>query len=558
MKYHNKLLIGIFASAIILISLAVTPCTIALSALPQKRDGKLLANIMDGFNHYITEKNVHLTSTNSAVEFSRFLKENPSFQPVVTEYLNLTKPDINKEVPLGHMSPPTVTSAPYKVVNVTLNGETHQLSYSNAIYDDGSSTIKIKVDCGGIDPEFCFHRVPEYIGPILMGEYDYIAVHFWPSEKSNFMNSFNDYIDDKTHYWDLASILMGILSFAIGAGVNTILGGVNFLGELTTVPEIENLDYFSDGINANYDDEMGLYYCFASDYTTLGPITLSVDHFDIYIKHFDENNNDIGWFKHYPHYTPSWFVENIGGDYADIIKQFMDEVFAEGYLDSTNGNEHWYSAEGTWPLPELPDYHNIPGWSSGFLFKPISTVDSANNSINSNVYISGRPCGNDNPTLVLRPTTQYVGVDQYIPTSGGYGYIFNDIVIEGNTYYDNIVAAELSTNSTITAHYSYGLLPTYTLTVNAFDLYLGEGWPYEVDVYLDNNYIGTTPLQTSVIVGDHTLSVDSSVYSQLWGIDAPFYDFTGDFDGYNLSFNPVVITIGMYSDSTVNARYWPW
>ena len=229
------------------------------------------------------------------------------------------------------------------------------------------------------------------------------------------------------------------------------------------------------------------------------------------------------------------------------VQEYVNNVLENGFYNAT-----WYQCDATWPLPPLPD----PA-PTGLVYPAVDCYDDST-PVNSNIYIDGHASQSINSVFPLTPGFHNIGVDKYIPTSGGYGYIFTDIYVEGNTYYDNEVQAELSTNTTIAAHYTYGLLPVYTLTVNAFDAYLGEYYPYEVNVYIDNNFVGTTPLQIQVQVGDHMFSVDATVaYSEYWPAwDVPFYDFTGDFNGYNPNYNTV--TLSMYSTSNINARYTQW
>ena len=106
------------------------------------------------------------------------------------------------------------------------------------------------------------------------------------------------------------------------------------------------------------------------------------------------------------------------------------------------------------------------------------------------------------------------------------------------------------------AHYSS--VPLINLTVTACDAYLGEDYPLETNVYIDGDWIGTTPLAVQVPMGEHAFSVDYTVaYNPYWPAwDVPIYDFTGDFNGYNINYNTMTIVI--YSASTVNARYTQW
>jgi hypothetical protein len=552
MKKIKNISIIITAIFLLTTTLFLTPCISATKEItPQE---KVRENIESGFNAWVHSKNLRITTDSYGTWLSEFLRENPSYQTDLRNYVNLTKPDLNKVMPLApDKKVPLKIDSPFAVVNVTIDGKTVPVSYSKETFQDGTSRTLIKIGCGNFDPQIAVEEIDIIISinsvPVLIGEYDYLGVHFYPEETQYFFSDMDTQLNDATHFLEIFSFLYGFFVAALTIACPPAV--VAEVLEAYTITEIANIGQLQDQMHDAADQNEGLYYCFQSTYVNSYYYrVLLQDTFIVYARHFHYNPDYDTWDIAYPRYSNTYssgLFTYLGEALTLKVHDYVNTVLGNGFNNAT-----WYPCDATWPLPSIPDP------SLAYFVTPSIVCYDDSTPVDSNVYIDGHASQSINSVFPLIPGLHSIGVDKYIQTSGGYGYIFNSIDIEGNTYYDNIVEAELSTNSTITAHYSYGLLPTYTLTVNAFDFYLGEEWPYEVDVYLDSNYIGTTPLQTSVIVGEHTLSVDSSVYSQLWGMDAPFYDFTGDFEGCNLSFNPVVITIGMYSDSTVNARYWPW
>ena len=57
------------------------------------------------------------------------------------------------------------------------------------------------------------------------------------------------------------------------------------------------------------------------------------------------------------------------------------------------------------------------------------------------------------------------------------------------------------------------------LTVNAYDDYLGEYYPYDANVWVDGYWVGTAPVSLQVAAGrDHTVTVDWGLYSYYWGM----------------------------------------
>jgi hypothetical protein len=193
-------------------------------------------------------------------------------------------------------------------------------------------------------------------------------------------------------------------------------------------------------------------------------------------------------------------------------------------------------------------------WPNYSLIDPPVTFVAYDES-NSNT-INGVPVYADGTYIGLSGDTIYFPDGNYsieMPSSN-----FHYFDIYSNPVYDNPTTVNLSGEDPVTITAYYYSVPTCTLTVNAYDAYLGEYYPYEVNVYIDNNWVGTTPLEIQVPMGDHSFTVDATVaYSPYWPAwDVPFYDFTGDFNGYNPAGNTVMIS--MYADSTINARYTQW
>jgi len=94
------------------------------------------------------------------------------------------------------------------------------------------------------------------------------------------------------------------------------------------------------------------------------------------------------------------------------------------------------------------------------------------------------------------------------------------------------------------------------LTVNAYDAYLGQDYPYAPAVYVDGYYVGTAPVSLQVAEGrEHIVTVDWTVYSSYWGWDVYVVDFSGNYNGY-ANGNTVYFT--PYYDTTINALYCWW
>jgi hypothetical protein len=220
--------------------------------------------------------------------------------------------------------------------------------------------------------------------------------------------------------------------------------------------------------------------------------------------------------------------------------------------DGDEGDWYWIPFISTFGIPL---WHQCP-WPSPYPDPPLVMLsyDESSSTYFEGVpfYIDNTYVGTTSSTIDLGPGTYTIEVPSYSS--------FDYLDVNGTAVYDNSVTMTLGEDDFATVTACYSSIPTFTLTVNAYDAYLGEYYPYEVNVYIDNNWVGTTPLQVQVPMGDHTFSVDATVtYSPYWpAYDVPFYDFTGDFNGYNPAGNTVMISIAYGSDSTINARYTQW
>jgi hypothetical protein len=552
-KTNKRFAIAITAILIFTItsSAIFTPTTMAQKPLtPQER---IRLSVENGFNRYVQVRNLHFESTNAkAMYFAQFLNENPQYRTYLKQYLNLTKPDINKVFLLHQERQVLSVDQPFEVFNITLNGQPMQVSYSKETFTDGSTATLVKVGCNGTDPEFAVERVTQTVlidgDPIEVGEHDYLGLHYNGSaEIGSFLDNFNDYVSNEMYVTDIMGFLWGACIVVAGLTADGPACALFLVFMIQQIVEHDNLDWLKNHMNDYASETHGLWFCFESDYSNEWFRGLLPTDFKIWIRHFDEYYQTDEWVIGYPHiYTP-WPTNVYGQNVAWKIGQVVDDCIGPF------GNATWNPCYSTqWPLPEIPPA------DTGLLDTTMHCRDGEGAAVASNVYLDNIPLGNNNPTVSITPEHHNIKADMYIPTLGSYGYTFDYMTIEGTNYYTNQATVQLSTNSTVEVHYTYGELPMYLLTVNAFDLYLGESWPYEVGVYLDGDYIGTTPLQTYVMVGDHSLSVDPTVvYSELWGLyDVPFCVWSGDDIGYNQCGNTMMI--GMYSASTVNAMYWPW
>ncbi len=78
-------------------------------------------------------------------------------------------------------------------------------------------------------------------------------------------------------------------------------------------------------------------------------------------------------------------------------------------------------------------------------------------------------------------------------SGGAFDYFYN-----GTDYFGNSAATTVSADTTITTYYHY--IPSYTVEVHAFDW---GSYDEPVEVYLDGNFVGYTPLWMSVPLGYH-------------------------------------------------------
>jgi hypothetical protein len=98
---------------------------------------------------------------------------------------------------------------------------------------------------------------------------------------------------------------------------------------------------------------------------------------------------------------------------------------------------------------------------------------------------------------------------------------------------------------TVTGCYQY--IPTYSLTINAYDCY--GNFPVSPDVYVDGNYVGTASVTIQVPLGCHTISADGQVYDPDINTWVYFYYMVDSNYNYNCFVDPI------YSDTTINVWY---
>jgi hypothetical protein len=222
-------------------------------------------------------------------------------------------------------------------------------------------------------------------------------------------------------------------------------------------------------------------------------------------------------------------------------------------------NQVWGNNQGDWyfwpTLGYFPYFwpHTCQ-WPNPFPDPPLTILayDESSNTFFEGVpfYAEGNHIGDSSSTIDF-------GTGTYTFEVPDYNGLFAYFDVGGTPIYDNPATITIGDEDvTVTAHYS--AIPTVTLTVNAYDAYLGEYYPLEANVYIDNNWVGTTPLQVQLPMGnEYAFSVDYTVYDPYWPAwDVPIYGFTGDFNGYNINYN--TMTIAMFSESTVNAGYTQW
>jgi hypothetical protein len=96
------------------------------------------------------------------------------------------------------------------------------------------------------------------------------------------------------------------------------------------------------------------------------------------------------------------------------------------------------------------------------------------------------------------------------------------------------------------------------ITINAYDAYLGEGWPLAPNVYVDGNFVGTAPVSVYVTRADHTITLDYTTSDPYWGPPVDAHVVSISCMGWYWIGDPTYVYVGAYSDSTVNALYTQW
>jgi hypothetical protein len=182
----------------------------------------------------------------------------------------------------------------------------------------------------------------------------------------------------------------------------------------------------------------------------------------------------------------------------------------------------------------------------------IGAVDEYNNAISTNFYVDGVNRGGSG-TYSVYSGTHSLGFEQCIATGGGYGYTFSYFQIGSTLYYGNPSDVNVSSSMTVTAHYTYGLMPNYWVTVNLVDD--GTNWPvYGADVFVNSEYVGTCGWEGVVYFqAQFGSQVDISVSDPVpipgyYGMYWFFNHFEGGTGG-----NPTTVTVSY--QTTITAHY---
>jgi hypothetical protein len=101
---------------------------------------------------------------------------------------------------------------------------------------------------------------------------------------------------------------------------------------------------------------------------------------------------------------------------------------------------------------------------------------------------------------------------------------------------------------------------TYYLTVLDTDAYIGQNYPeyYPIDpaaVYIDNQYVGTTPVTVQVSAGWHTVAAqETGVWDYFWPYYSHIYAY---YEGYGWQYGITSYDTYVSGDTTVIAGYLP-
>ena len=156
------------------------------------------------------------------------------------------------------------------------------------------------------------------------------------------------------------------------------------------------------------------------------------------------------------------------------------------------------------------------------------------------IKMDGFEVGTTSSSLYLTPETHgFEGVDMQ-----GFLYVLLDGYPPEEPEGPTLV--EITSDETLTMNYEYNPNPSYSLTVDAYEIYYGT-W-INPGVYIDFYFAGYAPITISVTEGYHYITVDVS-----WGsfglspYDPPLCD------GSNWYYNGDPIPV--YADTHVTAYY---
>ncbi len=330
MKREKKIVFATILLIITLFSAAFAPRASALKTVITPQE-KIREQVEGGFNAYMKSRGLLTTEANVLTYFSQFLHQNPSFANSLATYANLTKPDINSVFPSSsknNKSPSTI-DVPFKVFNTTINGNLTQISYSKAVYPDGSRTILVKIGCGGFDPEFAF--VQDLISvtidgiPTPIGENDFLGLHFFSNETQTWKYYFDQDMDTAAAIGGVVSFLFGLVCAIPGAAAFGITAC------LITATETSNLVLLKGALDNDIDTTWGhgLYYCFAETYiyTPYQP-AFGYCSFEIYGKLYSgPNEDDSTYLLAYPQFGMApWGPTYLGVDLAFQVRILVDQA----------------------------------------------------------------------------------------------------------------------------------------------------------------------------------------------------------------------------------------
>ena len=231
------------------------------------------------------------------------------------------------------------------------------------------------------------------------------------------------------------------------------------------------------------------------------------------------------WLGFIPYcHQSGWYTDQCG-----IPKQQLNAW----WFIPTYGGYLWHT--DPWPLdggcPEPTCYSvTVLGYN-----------DDTSSSVYSNVWMDGDWVGYTGQTYPLPADTYVIQVESYC----SYGS-FHYFDVGGNPVYDNPATITVSSDLTVTAHYTYNG-PWYWLTVYAHDQ-APDYVPTSVSID-GGTWTGMAGDSFYVPAGNHYVVVDGTVWGE-YGEEWWFYYF----DGFGLAENPVCVNVG--SDTGLTAIYW--